>query len=481
MFGAIRFCLLPAAVVMMCASAARSQPVRVSTNRHYLEFRGKPILPIGDSVTQGWMECGVNFDQRAYLDALAARGINVVLLWSYIGTSAEAQRADERIGYDAPELWPWQGSPDDRSFDLTRPNRAYFRRLREFIQYAEGKNIIVIITVQDGWTKTRFAHHPFNAALGNGPLTERHQFVDLADYDNEMPGLYDARWTRRQKNQYFQERFAETLCSELEDCSNVIFEMFNEGEWYDREQRRRHEEHFLRFFRKRTKAPLMTNTDHIRTADFAPRRNPAANILSLHKTPWTGHYATFAKEFLAEPVRVIFESEPVPSFGRPQPGSKDDVTLDMLRTAVWERTLSGTGWVAQNDTSFGWAPKSAMVRFTKRRDAAYDLIGHAARFFNESGVRIWKMAPHGELTSTGLCLAQPGVEYVVYAPTGEAFTVDLAAAKGKTLKVRWYDPDRGQFHQAENILGDNSAEQFVPPLKGDVVLHLQNINEDAAM
>jgi len=150
-FSTIRVFLLPAAVIMTCTGAAQSQPVRVSANRHYLEFRDKLILPIGDSVTQGWMECGADFDQRSYLDALAARGINVGLLWSYTGTSAKAQKADEWIGYDAPELWPWKGSPDEPNFDLTRFDPAYLQRLREFIQYAESKNVIVIITVQDGW------------------------------------------------------------------------------------------------------------------------------------------------------------------------------------------------------------------------------------------------------------------------------------------------------------------------------------------
>ncbi|MEJ2704206.1 MAG: putative collagen-binding domain-containing protein [Sedimentisphaerales bacterium] len=468
-------------IILTCVNHAESQsvPVHVSANPHYLEFHGKPVLPIGDSVTQGWMECGTDFDQCAYLDALAARGINVVLLWSYIGTSAETQRADGRIGYDAPELWPWKGSPDDRNFDLTRLNPAYFQRLRQFIQYAESKDIIVIITVQDGWTKTKFAHHPFNAAMGNGPLTDRRQLVELADYDNEMPAIYSSQWTRQQKNQYFQERFAEALCTELKDCSNVIFEMFNEGEWYDKEQRRRHEEHFLRFFRKRTKALLMTNTDHVRNAGYMPRENPNADILSFHKKPWTGHYATFVKEFRAEPVRVIFESEPVPSFGSPESSDGGEVTLDVLRAAAWERALSGSGWVAQNDTSFGWAPKCGMAKQGRLCDAAYDLIGYAARFFNESDVQFWKMAPHGELTSTGICLAQPGAEYVVYAPMGGGFTVDLAAVKGETLRVRWYNPRNGQFYLAGKIAGGGS-EQFTLPFQGDAVLHLRCLLDNTA-
>lgn len=40
---------------------------RVLPNGHWLEFRGKPILLVGDSITQGWMELGTDFDQEAYL------------------------------------------------------------------------------------------------------------------------------------------------------------------------------------------------------------------------------------------------------------------------------------------------------------------------------------------------------------------------------------------------------------------------------
>lgn len=123
---------------------------------HYLVWNGKPQLLIGDSVTQGWMECGANFDQRGYVDALAARGINLLMIWAFKGTSAELQQEDARIGYDAPELWPWAGSPENRSFDLRELNPGYFARLCELVSYAESKQIVVLITVHDGWPKTCF-------------------------------------------------------------------------------------------------------------------------------------------------------------------------------------------------------------------------------------------------------------------------------------------------------------------------------------
>jgi hypothetical protein len=289
-----------------------------------------------------------------------------------------------------------------------------------------------------------------------------------------MPPQFRADWTWQQKNQWFQERYAEKLIEELKDCSNVIFEMFNEGEWYDRQQRQRYEEHFLHFFRKRTTALLMTNTDHIRSGGWRPRQNPDVDILSLHKKPWTGQYEVFVKEFRTEPALVVFESEPVPSIGGLEPAQEGQelITPEIVLRTVWERALAGAGFVAQNDTSFGWNPKCGMAAQAALRDEVYDIIGHAARFFNESGVRFWQMAPHGELASTGRCLAQPGVEYVVYAPAGGAFTVNLSAAKDKLLAARWYDPRTGRFHPADQITSGNTAHQFTQPFKADAVLHL---------
>jgi hypothetical protein len=329
-------------VVAWPSPAADRVTVLQSSQRpgHYLTWKGKPRLLIGDSVTQGWMESGENFDQRAYVDALAARGINLLMLWAFKGTGAEMQRADTRMGYDAPELWPWAGSPDRRDFDLRQLNPAYFARLRELVSYAESKEIIVLITVHDGWPKTCFGGHPFNRALGNGPLADRRDYVDLADYDRELPAQFDPAWDWREQNQYFQERFCARLIAELSSCSNVFYEMFNEGEWYDREKRHRHEQHFLAFFRVRCRNLLLSNSDHIALDD--PHADPKLDVITLHPKDWVGHFPVFEHGFGGTPAKPYLYSEPVPEFNGETP------SLDDVRRSVWETALAGAGWVNQN-------------------------------------------------------------------------------------------------------------------------------------
>ena len=463
----LRFaCLFLLAGAAACAGAAET--IHVLTNgpqaRHYLAWRGRPILLIGDSVTQGWMESGTNFDQAAYVDALAARGINLLMLWSFKGTRASRQAQDRRLGYDAPEIWPWIGSPEDRSFDLRRFNPAYFDRLRTFVGRAEQKGIVVLITVHDGWTKTCFDGHPFNRALGNGPLAAREQYVALADTRPEMPPEFDPAWTWPQQNQHFQERFCAKLIETLAPFSNVLFEMFNEGEWYPKQARRRHEEHFLAFFRARCTNPLLSNADHI--AGLRAHREPNADVVTLHPQGWVGQFPTFARGFDTEPAKPYLYSEPVPEFDGQRP------SLDEIRRSVWETALAGAGWVNQNDASFGWDARAAIAAQARARDQAYDVAGHCARFFNGSGVRFWEMKPEGRLASTGVCLARPGEEYVVYATKGGRFTVDLTVAGQKALSARWYNPRTGEFHAGADVRGGNGQQAFEAPFSGDAALHL---------
>jgi len=318
--------------------------------------------------------------------------------------------------------------------------------------------------VHDGWTKTCFAGHPFNRDLGNGPLSDRGQYVELADYDGETGEALDAGWDWRQRNQYFQERFSARLIAELAPCSNVLYEMLNEGEWYDPERRRLHEQHFLAFFRARCANPLLTNSDHIRGDD--PHNDPKVEVVSLHPYGWVGHFPVFEAGFRAVPPRPYLYSEPVPEFDGETPSLAD------VRRSVWETVLAGAGWVNQNDTSFSWNPKAAIAPRAAARDQAYDQAGHCARFMNGGDVRFWEMAPHGELASTGVCLAAPGEEYLVYSPMAQAFTVDLSAAGDGTLSVGWYDPQTGELQPAPDVPGGGVTE-FIVPLAGDAVLHLK--------
>ncbi len=79
--------------------------------------------------------------------------------------------------------------------------------------------------------------------------------------------------------------------------------------------------------------------------------------------------------------------------------------------------------------------------------------------------------PHGELASTGFCLADPGTEYLVYLPQGGDVTVDLRAASRK-LAVEWMPPVEGAAIRGELVAGGD-RRTLKTPFPGDAVLYLK--------
>ena len=83
------------------------------------------------------------------------------------------------------------------------------------------------------------------------------------------------------------------------------------------------------------------------------------------------------------------------------------------------------------------------------------------------------MAPRGDLSATGYALANPvatGAEYLVYAPNGGTFAVDL---RGTTegLRVEWFNPSNGTTVAGPGVTG-GAMRSFRPPFGGDAVLYL---------
>lgn len=447
------------------ATTVGADRLRVTADGRWLEFRGKRVLLVGDSITQGWMELGGDFDQIAYVDALASRGINALLIWAFIGIVD--QTTDARIGYDAPEVWPW--STKSGRFDLDRFNDQYFRRLRDLVEYANAKDVVVIITVHDGWTKDRFSGHPFNESNG-GTLTNRAQYVELSDYRKEMPGKLDVGWSRQQKHQYYLERFCQRLIDSTGDLPNVAYEMFNEGEWYDQTRLRAFQVHFLDFFKARTSAPLVVNDDHVAGVDF--RLEPKADAISFHRPVWSAnsqvrdYFDHYANHFGGNSPKPTLLTETVPAY------QGDPRTHDALMRLIWGTALGGASVLIQNDASLGFDPRAAIASQSDSRDSVLDLEGHACRFINASSVALDQMSPNGRLCSTGVCLARPGVEYVVYSQSGSDVTVDLSGGV-EDFTARFYNPRTGQFLPDFTVVENSASSLITKPDDGDWVIHIE--------
>jgi hypothetical protein len=101
-------------------------------------------------------------------------------------------------------------------------------------------------------------------------------------------------------------------------------------------------------------------------------------------------------------------------------------------------------------------------------------LGYLLRFSRK--LNLARVSPRSSLCSTHFCLAQTpdaGAEYLVYAPVGGSFTLDLSAMpSSRTLAVEWFNPATGTSTSQHPITAGSSSHSFSPPFEGDAVLYL---------
>jgi hypothetical protein len=96
-------------------------------------------------------------------------------------------------------------------------------------------------------------------------------------------------------------------------------------------------------------------------------------------------------------------------------------------------------------------------------------MGYAADWSRR--VELAAMAPRGDLASSNYCLANPGVEYLVYFPGGsKAPTVALPAGRFAAV---WFDAGRGKDNKGPSFKHAGGEWKCVPPFQGDTLLHLR--------
>jgi hypothetical protein len=84
-------------------------------------------------------------------------------------------------------------------------------------------------------------------------------------------------------------------------------------------------------------------------------------------------------------------------------------------------------------------------------------------------MNIFTCEPHVELLQNrswneAYCTANPGVEYVVFFPDGGNVLLEVLAAQGKSLTVRWLDIRKCQWAgEASAVEAEDNAIRLVTP------------------
>jgi hypothetical protein len=460
------------------AGAAETRPISLHPdNPHYFFWRGQPTLLVASTEHYGAV-LNLDFDYLTYLNTIQAEGMNLTRVVP--GTLVEDTGSSAWRGADqnplAPRpgkyLAPWarSGTPGYYSggnkFDLDGWDEAFFRRLKDFVQAASERGIVVefnllYVLYGDGPEFGCWVMHPLNARnnINNVGHGKWHRYNTL-----DEPALV-AR----------QEAVVRKLVTELNAFDNVIYEICDEpflsgaspaetAAWQNR---------MLDVFEATRRQLPQRQLVGVNVANGYARAeslHPAVDFLNFHycnppaaaplnyswnkplgfdETP--GNRGTQARERRSEAWAWFFSGGALynnldPSF------ATDDPT--------------GSGKIAQEDGTFDGRPVRAQLRVLMDFMATLDFVRM------RPAVRLLHRDPQGP--AGPYALENPGRQYAVYfTRPGKAnarFIIDLPVGR---WRAEWINPRTGATERTEFIThGGGGRSMDAPAFTEDIALRL---------
>jgi len=338
-------------------------------------------------------------------------------------------------------------------FDLNEFNPAYFSRLRDRVVAARDSGMYVSVMLFNGFSidgkgnvgGDPWAGHPFN------PRNNVQGFNGGAD--GAVHTLTQPAVTAR------QQAYVRKVIDTVNDLDNVLCEITNEDTASPANMAWQY--HMIRFIgqyeaKKPKQHPVGMTAQYPGGKDATLLESPAAWI------------SPAAKLLDGDGRKVIINDTDHSYFWI---GLKEDGPAAQ-RAWVWQNFTRGNQCLFMDPYLDPSHDKGRNDPAGGKPDRYWDTIRDAMGRTRAYAQRmdLARMVPHGELSSTGYCLANPGSEYLVYASKGEV-TVDLSDVDG-VFAVEWMDVAKGTVAQAGRITG-GAKGAFKAPFVGDGVLYIR--------
>ena len=459
-----------------------SGPLVASSNPNYFKDANGAVLILNGSQTwntfQDWGSDGAlqTLDFNAFVNFLNGHGHNFTLLWitempKFCNFPATASAPPDLIAGPLPWLRTGPGNATDGGlkFDLTKFNLDFFERLRTRAEALNRAGIYVGVYLFTGeWLNI------FRCPSDGYPYSGANNINGADDgYAGGKKGTGSITMNAPNAITRFQDAYVEKMIDTLNDLPNVLWIVSEEAPadstWWNNHQ-----------------------ITHVRAYESKkPHKHPigyAALIGSADATLYNSD-----ADWVAPEARI----SPAESCGSGRPRCKVNVndsdhsywemwkdTPQVNRNYEWENFMHGNqvlfmdpyvAYYPRESRNMCVSPTNAICSGPdKRYDNFRDNLGYILKYSRK--LNLAKVTPSSALTSTGYCLAQTppvGAEYLVYAPSGGAFTVNLSAMAGsRSLSVEWFNPSTGVATAGDAIPAGSSSQSFTPPFSGDAVLYL---------
>jgi len=448
--------VLPLPPVAAHADATSGWIAPWTTNPSYWQYRGKPVLLLGGSKDDNLFQLP---DLERQLDELAAAGGNFI---------RNTMSARQDGGF---EVYPFKAL-DNRRYDLTQWNDAYWARFERCLALSESRDIIVQIEVwdrfdysQQHWEQSPWrpannvTYSPKESGLSNTYADDA--WRDRQPFFHTIPGT-PGYTPRLDGVRNLQEGLVAKMLSFSLNHGNVLYCMDNETStppaWGM---------HWMRFIRdaaKRRNVRVFT-TDMFddgyqpwRSQKYAHALNhPEAytfldisqvNSRSFNEDHWN-RYRWFMEKVSAAPrpvnhVKIYSDGETGWGSGTPVDGV-ERFWRNLIGGAAGCRFHRPGAGIGLNDTA-------------KACIAAARHLEHLVKFWD---VRPAQDLLHDRAEDEAYLAARPGEEYILFLTDDGAVGLDLKDGPG-SFEVHWFDIGTGVAGTVETIEGEGIAPLTAP-------------------
>jgi len=460
------------------------RPLRASRNPNYFaDSNGNPLVLCGSqtwNTLQDWGTGGsvrpLDFD--AFVSFLKAHGHNFTLLWRtelprFSHLPVTANRPPDFTVSPYPWLRTGPGFATDGGlrFDLRQFDPAYFDRLRRRVEALKRAGIYAGVYLFTGEWLLRFR------GPGDGyPLSGPNNVNGVDDGYRGGPaetGLASVTMTATNVITEVQDGYVRKTIDTLNDLPNVLWLVSEEAPmkstWWNN--------HLISLVKHYERGKPYQHP-----VGYAALESLPDSILYNSDADWVAPSAWLS---------------PTTSCGAGEPACKVNIndsdhsyfgmwndTPQRNRNYAWENFLTGNQVLFMDPYLVDYPREHRNLCDTpvngigSRPDTRWENLrsnlGYLLRYSRK--LNLANVLPRSTLCSTKYCLAQTpssGAEYLVYAPAGGAFTLDLSAMPAsRKLAVEWFNPALGQTITESPIAAGSSSQLFNPPFSGDAVLYL---------
>jgi hypothetical protein len=492
----------PAVAITVSNSTNTSMgPLKQSSvnSRYFVNPAGNGVILTGSHTWNDFQDTDTNvgstpgaMDFNAYVNFLTGHKQNVTILWhkdlpEYCGWNFSG--STWRM---AP--WPWQrpgpgvATDGNAKFDLTQFNQAYFDRLRARAQQLQASGIYAIVELFDGNQLTSA-----RCSTDGYAFTGANNVNGVDDgYSSGAAGVSSVTMTANNAITNFQDAYVKKVVDTLNDLPNVIWEIAEEQPgasmtWWA--------PHMMGLVKAYEGGGVFEGTTYTAKPFQHPVGIGSLNYFDQNDTTLYASIATWVAPTLA--ASSFPSNVPVNNKGKVAINDSDhslgykgftnsdgSIQDQNLRGYIWENITQGAeGVIFMDPYVIFWQGSPVRNNCANPTnhvctgvDGKYDKfrssMGLAQQYVNAK-MDLLKATPQGSLASTGFCLADntaTGAEYLVYAPNGGTFTVNLSATT-RALNVEWFNPATGATTSGGALTG-GSTKSFTAPFSGDAVLYI---------